>query len=98
MLEELTTRIVELVDGKDAVGFDVKFDLGATGIIFVSGASAPMQVSNADGPADTNFEVSPDDLTAMLDKTLAPMMAYMQGKLKVDGDLAQAMQLSNMFS
>lgn len=98
VLEELTNRISELVDEKDAVGFDVRFDLGSTGVIFVSGKAVPMQVSNNDGPADTNFEVAPEDLASMLDRTLAPMMAYMQGKLKVDGDLAQAMQLSNLFS
>ena len=57
-----------------------------------------MQVSNDDGPADTVFRMSAEDLSAMLQKNLAPMMAYMQGKLKVDGDLNQAMQLSSIFS
>jgi putative sterol carrier protein len=98
VLDELTARVTELVESKEAVGFDVKFDLGSTGVIFVSGESSPMQVSNSDSPADTVFKVSAEDLAAMLDRTLAPTMAYMQGKLKVDGDLSQAMQLSSIFS
>ncbi len=98
MLDELTTSVRELVEGKEAVGFNVKFDLGASGIIFVAGTTAPMRVSNEDVPADTVFKVSAEDLSAMLEKTLAPMMAYMQGKLKVDGDLSQAMKLTSIFS
>ena len=98
MLDELTAGVRDLVEGKEAVGFDVKFDLGSRGVIFVAGVTAPMQVSNDDVPADTVFEVSAENLAAMLDRSLAPMMAYMQGKLKVDGDLSQAMQLSSIFS
>ena len=53
MLEELTSKVAALVDGKNALGFNVKFDLGDDGKILVSGNDAPMAVSNDDGDADT---------------------------------------------
>lgn len=42
MLEELTKTITERVEGKSAMGFNVKFDLGDTGKIFVAGIEAPI--------------------------------------------------------
>jgi putative sterol carrier protein len=98
MINELTDRVRAIVDGRDAVGFDVKFDLGDTGKIFVAGNNAPMTVSNDDNDAEATFRISAEDMAGMLEGKLAPMMAYMQGKLKVDGDLSQAMKLSSFFS
>lgn len=98
MLGELTERIVRLVDGRDAFGFDVIFDLGDDGVILVRGSSQPIAVSNDNENADTKFEINAADLRSMLTGELAPMMAYMQGKLKIDGDLSQAMQISSLFA
>lgn len=98
MLGKLTIRMEKLVDGRDAFGFDVKFDLGDEGVILVSGSSSPIAVSNEDASVETSIRISAADLHAMLAGELAPTMAYMQGKLKVDGDLNQAMQLSSLFA
>jgi putative sterol carrier protein len=98
MLDELTNRVRTLVEDRDPIGFNVKFDLGETGVIFVAGCETPMQVSNTAADSETTFRVSADALTTMLNGELAPMMAYMQGKLKVDGDLSQAMKLSSFFA
>jgi len=98
MLDELTRRIRLKVDGKEAFGFDVKIDLGDAGIIFIAGTSTPIEVSNDDGAAETAFVLSAADLDAMLAGELAPMNAYMQGKLRVEGDLGKAMQVGNLFS
>jgi putative sterol carrier protein len=97
MLEELTERFRQRVDGKDAIGFNVKFDLGDTGIIFVAGGSVPIEVSNDNGDADTTFIMSAEDLTAMVSGELPPMNAYMQGKMKVVGDVGKAMQFGTIF-
>lgn len=97
MLEELTERFKQRVDGKEAFGFSVKFDLGDTGVIFIAGGSAPIEVSNDNNDADTTFIMTADDLTAMLSGNLPPMSAYMQGKMKVDGDVGKAMQFGTLF-
>ena len=88
MLEQLTDRVRTIVNGREAVGFNVKFDLGDVGRIFVAGNDAPMQVSNDDTQADTTFYMTAQDFAAMLDGSLAPTMAYMQGKLNINGDLS----------
>jgi len=97
MLDELTARVSKLVDGKDAMGFNVKFDLGDTGLIHVAGNDAPMAVSNEDGVADTTFKISTDNFRSLLNGELNAMNAYMQGKLVVEGDISKALQLSNIF-
>lgn len=97
MLAELTERVTKLVDGADAIGFNVKFDLGDTGLIHVAGENTPMVVSNDDGASETTLKIAAEDLAAMFSGDLNAMMAYMQGKLVVDGDIAKAMQLSSLF-
>ena len=98
MLEDLTTAISKLIEGKDAIGFDVKFNLGDAGLIFVNGVDAPMRVSNDDGEAGTTIRISEGHLADLLSGELSAMNAYMQGKLQVEGDLGRAMQLSSLFS
>lgn len=97
MLEKITRRIEQLIEGRDPFGFDIRFDLGETGNIFVAGRESPIRVLNSAGAADTVFKVSAENLCAMLDGDLAPMSAYVTGKLKVEGDIGRAMQLSSLF-
>ena len=97
MLEELTERVKQRIEGKDAFGFNVKFDLAETGVIFITGSSAPIAVSNENDAADTTFSLSAEDLMAMVSGDLPPMNAYLQGKMTVQGDLGKAMQFGTMF-
>ncbi len=75
-------------------GFDksVKFDLGSDGIILVDGQT----VSTEDGAADCTITISKEDFEALAAGELNPTMAFMSGKLKVDGDMSVAMQLSQI--
>ncbi len=98
MLEKLTQTMSELVDGRDAVGFDLAIDLGATGRIHLAGKAAPMQVSNGAQSADTTLVITPENLQALIAGTLNPMQAYMGGQLKVQGDLGRALELAALFS
>ena len=77
-----------------SAGFDrsVKLDTGADGVIVVDGAT----VSTTDGPADCTIKLSLDDLESLIAGELNPTMAFMQGKLKVEGDMSVAMQLSQL--
>ena len=70
----------------------VKFDCGADGVIVIDGAT----VSTADAPADCTITLSKDDLESMIAGELNPTSAFMQGKLKVDGDMSVAMALSQV--
>ncbi len=70
----------------------VKFDCGADGVIVIDGKS----VSASDGPADCTIKMSKSDLEDMIAGDLNPTAAFMQGKIKVEGDMSVAMQLSSL--
>jgi len=74
-------------------GFDrsVKFDLKGE-VLLIDGAN----VSTEDGPADCTITMSKDDFEALVSGDLNPTAAFMQGKLKVDGDMSVAMKLSQL--
>ena len=97
MLEELTRNIEEAVSKNTAFGFNVRFDLDDGESIYVQAKSEPVKVSSAKDPADTVFKVSETNLDAMLDGKLSPMSAYITGKMKIEGDMSKAMQLSSLF-
>ena len=75
-------------------GFDrsVKFDTGADGVLLIDGAT----VSTTDGPADCTITLSLDDLESLIAGELNPTMAFMSGKLKIDGDMSVAIALSQL--
>jgi putative sterol carrier protein len=78
----------------EGAGFtkSVKFDCGADGVIVIDGAT----VSTTDASADCTITLSKDDLESMSAGELNPTSAFMQGKLKVDGDMSVAMALSQV--
>jgi putative sterol carrier protein len=55
-------------------------------------------VQGAPQSADLTFKVAAEDLLAMFNGALNPVAAFMQGRIKVEGDLMQAMRLQALFS
>ena len=83
---------------KDAYlpGKRVKLDYGEKGVVMLDGVDK--KVTEEDGPADTTIKVSWEDWQAMADGKLDGMTAFMQGKLKVEGDMSNAMQLQGVLA
>src|SRR5688572_9959653 len=77
-------------------GKTVKLDFGADGVILLDGANS--LVSEADMGADTTIKVSWEDWQAMAAGQLDGMTAFMTGKLKVEGDMSNAMQLQGVLA
>jgi putative sterol carrier protein len=77
-------------------GKTVKLDFGDEGIVMLDGAS--QSVSEEDGAADTTIRVSWDDWQQMASGQLDGMTAFMMGKLKVEGDMSNAMQLQGVLA
>ena len=77
-------------------GKRVKLDFGDQGVVMLDGASNA--VTEEDGPADTTIKVAWEDWEAMRDGKLDGMTAFMQGKLKVEGDMSNAMQLQGVLA
>ncbi|MFZ4601154.1 MAG: sterol-binding protein [Alphaproteobacteria bacterium] len=82
--------------GATVPGKKVKFDFGADGKIFLDGAAGA--VSTDDAAADTTLQLALADFIAMAEGKLDPTMAFMQGKLKVVGDMGVAMQLQSVMA
>ena len=77
-------------------GKTVKIDFGDEGAILLDGQNN--LVSENDGAADTTIKVSWDDWQALSSGQLDGMTAFMTGKLKVEGDMSNAMQLQGVLS
>ena len=78
-------------------GKRVKIDFGGDqGAIMLDGAAG--QVSQEDGPADTTIKIGWDDWQQLAAGQLDGMTAFMMGKLKVEGDMSNAMQLQGVLA
>ena len=92
--QELVQR---MQDGQAWVpGKRVKLDFGDQGTVMLDGAA--QQVSEDAGDADTTLKVSWDDWQQMAEGQLDGMTAFMTGKLKIEGDMSNAMQLQGVLS
>ena len=77
-------------------GKKVKIDYGSEGVVLLDGTAN--RVSEEDAPADTTVKVSWDDWQQLADGQLDAMTAFMQGKIKIEGDMSAAMQLQGVFA
>ena len=77
-------------------GKRVKLDFGDAGVVMLDGVGGA--VTEDDGPADTTIKVAWSDWQDMSDGKLDGMTAFMQGKLKVEGDMSNAMQLQGVLA
>ena len=95
-LETVTEAIkskMALAAGLDA---KVKFDFDEDGVIFVDATQNPPTISNKNEEADCTLICSLETFQGMMDGTQDPTMAFMIGKLKVDGSMGLAMKLNSI--
>jgi putative sterol carrier protein len=93
--QELITKMQE---GQAWVpGKRVMIDFGGDqGAVMLDGAAG--QVSEDDGAADTTIKVGWDDWQQLAAGQMDGMTAFMMGKLKVEGDMSNAMQLQGVLA
>jgi putative sterol carrier protein len=92
--QELVTKMQE---GQAWIpGKRVKLDFGSEGVILLDGAGK--QVAEEDGDADTTIKVDWNDWEQMASGQLDGMTAFMTGKLKIEGDMSNAMQLQGVLA
>ena len=95
-LAELTDQLSKQAGRNVKLGYKVKFVLD-DGVIFWDGTGASPEIGNEDkGEADTTINISADNLQKLMQGGLDPTLAYMTGKLKVEGDMTVAMALSQL--
>ena len=81
-------------------GKRVKIDFGGSeGAILLDGAAQQVSdIESSANAADTTIKVGWDDWQAMAAGQLDGMTAFMTGKLKVEGDMSNAMQLQGVLA
>ncbi len=94
--EETAEVLRQHVSGKPAIGARVKLDLGAAGQLLLDGTGSANIIHADGGPAECTITISLDDFGAMLAGTLSPMPAFMDGRMKITGDMGLAMRLAQL--
>jgi putative sterol carrier protein len=93
--ETLETR----VDASKAAGMTAsyKFDIEGSGSWFVDVDDGKVTVTEDGGDADCTISASSETFLKIANREQNPTAAYMSGKLKVKGDMGQAMKLQKLF-
>lgn len=95
-LETVTQAIKTKMALASSLDAKVKFDFGDDGLIFVDATQTPPEVSHEDKEADCTLRCSIETFKGFMEGTQDPTMAFMMGKLKVDGSMGLAMKLNSI--
>jgi putative sterol carrier protein len=74
-----------------------KFNIDGAGSWNVDVDDGKVTVTENGGEADTTITASAETFTKIANGEQNPTAAYMSGKLKVNGDMGQAMKLQKLF-
>jgi len=97
-LEKITEEMRSRVGAHSPISAIIKFDFGDDGMVRIDGKSSPTVIDNEDSDADCTVKVTMDNFLQIAEGNLNPQMAFMTGKLRVEGDMSLAMQLGSILS
>lgn len=92
-IKAIATQMGQAISGNSGLNATLKFDFEGQGNIYLDGKSSPNTVTTEDKPADCTITVSLENFKKMAAGELDGTTAFMQGKLKVAGDMGVAMKL-----
>ena len=96
MSDIITGAVTALAEklGDAVVDGTIKFEIEGEGGIIVDSAG----VRAGDDAADVTLTADADTFQGVLSGDINPTSAFMQGKLKVDGDMGLAMKLGSLLA
>lgn len=95
-MSSIITKAVEALSAKISGGFDgsAKFTIEGEGSIVLDGSG----VRASDEDTDVTLTASAETFEGMMTGDVNPTMAFMTGKLKIDGSMSQAMKLASVLA
>lgn len=95
-LPEITESIRKKTGEDSGLNAKIKFLINETDIVHVDATQVPNVVGNEDGEADCIVRLSAENMTKILEGKLGATMAYMTGKIKIDGNMGVAMNITKI--
>lgn len=99
---DIFAKIPENFNPDKAAGVDMTLVFSLSGsnggdwTINIANGAVDVQEGKAENPSAT-INMDGDDYVKMMSGDLNPMMAFMSGKVKVDGDLNSVMKMQSIF-
>ena len=97
-LDAVVAGLKEKVGEDCGLGAILKFDFGDDGILVLDAKQVPNVISEGDADAQCTMVISLENFMEMAEGKLDGTMAFMSGKLKVQGDMGIAMKLGPLLS
>ena len=96
-LEEIISEVQEKASTIKPLGYLVKFVFEDDSSIFLDGKGESNQVGTEGGDPDTTIKIKQKSFLNLLRGKLDPTIAFMSGRIKVDGSLGVALKLQELF-
>ena len=91
-VDAIVENLTQVLSSGPGLDGSLKMNFGDDGVVRIEGTS----VSTKDSEADATINIDLEDAVAMMNGELNPTMAFMQGKLTVDGNMGMALKLGNL--
>ncbi|WP_310496453.1 SCP2 sterol-binding domain-containing protein [Sandarakinorhabdus sp.] len=95
-LEQITTTMKDRIGAGGVFKKSVKFDFGGDGLVRIDDTVSPAIVDHSAEATDCTVKVSMADFMDIAQGKQNAQMAFMMGKLKVEGDMSVALQLGTI--
>ncbi|MAH87039.1 MAG: sterol-binding protein [Kiloniella sp.] len=91
-VEAIVDNLNQVLSSGAGLDGSLKMNFGDDGVVRIEGTT----VTTDDSDADATINITLEDAVAMMNGELNPTMAFMQGKLSVDGNMGMALKLGNL--
>ncbi|MGB8366292.1 MAG: SCP2 sterol-binding domain-containing protein [Rhizomicrobium sp.] len=93
-MKQIVAQMGGAIGANSGLGGTLKFDFGEAGSVYIDGKSSPNTVSDGAGKtADCTIGVTLETFEKMVKGELDSTSAFMQGKVRVAGDMGLAMKI-----